>query len=36
LHADGGIEPNGKEFFMWLVWAVCLGGMEGFGMYRVF
>lgn len=34
--ADGGFEPSGREFFMWLVWAVCLVSMEGSGMYRVF
>lgn len=39
MDVNGDFKPNGnKEFFMWLVWAVCLVGMsmKGFGTYRVF
>jgi hypothetical protein len=38
MDVNGGFKPNGKEFFMWLVRAVCLVGMnmKGSGMYRVF
>lgn len=38
MDVNGGFKPSGKEFFMWLVWAVCLVGMnmKGFGTYRVF
>ena len=38
MDVNGGFEPNGKEFFMWLAWAVCAGYMitGGPGVYREF
>lgn len=38
MDVNGGFKPNDEEFFMWLVWAICLVGMitKGSGMYRVF